>query len=357
MKIPWWFTEVDREEQKMVLAAFKDKCFSMGKYTSMLEEKLSSMLNVPYVVVTNSGTSALTMALLCSGIKEGDEVIVPALTWIATAQAASILGAKVVLADCLSDEPIIDSEKVREKVSGRTRAILPVHLNGRACDLENINQICEEGKICLIEDACKAMGSKYNEDSFMGTIGEMGCFSMGMISLVSCGYGGFVVTRNKETYEKLKSIRNHGILSSPERYVYQGFNFKISDVLCSIGVAQVERIEEKTRHVIEIHRRYSEGLSSNEGVSVLKVDVSSGKVPLYTEASSERRTDIEKYLLDNEVEISKFHLPLAAAGYLNAEGECPNAEKFSRECFILPSGPSQPLENIDRCIEILSRFK
>ena len=354
-KIPWWHTEIGDAEKANVLFAFEKKRFSMGEIAFELEGKLTEILNIPYVVLTNSGTSALTMALLAIGLAPDDEVIVPALTWVATAQAAALLGAKVVLADCLPDVPIIDPEEVKKKITEKTKVIMPVHLNGRACDLEELRNFARDANVYLIEDACKAMFSKYNGE-YLGTFGEAGCFSMGMISILSVGYGGFVVTRDEETYNKLCLIRDHGVVRQPEEYRFLGSNFKISDLLASIGIAQLDRLEEKLEHVRAIYTRYVEGLSLLGNMRVLPVDISSGKIPLYTEAYSEYREEIINFLKKNDIEVSRFHLPLQQAKYLGNYGEYPNALNFAKKSFILPSGTSQPTGNVDRCIQLLRDF-
>ena len=354
-KIPWWHTEIGDAEKANVLLAFDKKRFSMGEISSELERKLAEALHIPYVVLTNSGTSALTMALLAIGLVPDNEVIVPALTWIATAQAPALLGAKVVLADCLHDVPIIDLQEVKKKVTKKTKVIISVHLNGRACDVKELTDLAQDANAFLIEDACKSMFSKYN-GGYLGTFGEAGCFSMGMISILSVGYGGFVVTRDEETYNKLCLIRDHGVVRQPEEYRFLGSNFKISDLLASIGIAQLDRLEEKLEHVRAIYTRYVEGLSLLGNMRVLPVDISSGKIPLYTEAYSEYREEIINFLKKNDIEVSRFHLPLQQAKYLGNYGEYPNALNFAKKCFILPSGTSQPTENVDRCIQLLRDF-
>ncbi len=136
--IPWWYTEIGETEKAIILSAFENKQFSMGPIVADLENSIAKILDVPYVVVVNSGSSGLIMGLLAIGIRPGDEVIVPAITWIATAQAAAILGARVVLVDCFPNSPIINPKEVKKKVTKKTKAIIPVHLNGRACDLDKL---------------------------------------------------------------------------------------------------------------------------------------------------------------------------------------------------------------------------
>jgi len=353
--IPWWFTEIGKKEKASLVSAFEARCFSMGPIVAELEMKISQMLDVPYVVVTNSGTSALTIALLTVGVRAGDEVIMPAVSWIATAQSAAILGAKAILVDVLPDAPIIDASKVAAKISRKTKVILPVHLNGRECDLKSLKEIAHNEGAYLIEDTCKAMCSK-NRNGYLGTIGDVGCFSMGMISLLSVGYGGFLVTRSEEIYNKARLIRDHGVVRHPEAYQYLGGNFKISDLLAALGMSQLARIKEKIGHTCKIQRRYEQGLSSLENISVFPVDIAGGKVPLYTEIYSKYRDNIYEFLAKKGMGSAKYHLPMYEAEYLGAEGEFQNAKRLAKNGLFLASGPSQPMENVERCIELLYEF-
>jgi perosamine synthetase len=354
-KIHWWYTEIGETEKNYILSAFDKKCFSMGKFTKRLEQRIAGALDVPYVVLTNSGTSSLIMALLCIGVNPDDEVIVPGLTWIATGQAAAVLGAKVIIADCLPDSPIIDPEEVKKKIHSRTKAVIAVHLNGRSCDLKALKEIASNYGVFLIEDTCKGMFSREGT-RYLGTIGDIGCFSMGMISLISVGYGGFVVTRQKVLYDKLKIIRDHGVVREPEEYRYLGINFKISDIGAAIGLGQYDRLEEKLEHVRRLHRMYTEGLSTLEHAKLLRIDVTSGKVPLYNEIQTGKRDELFEFLRKNNVETSKFHLPLHRAEYFDNKESFSNASILSRECLILPSGPSQSYSNIDQCIELIRKW-
>jgi len=355
-RIPWWYTEVGEAEKSQVLSAFEGKRFSMGAFTGDLERQFAEMLGARYAVATTSGTAALTMALMAVGIEPEDEVIVPALTWIATANAAAILGARVVLADCLPDVPLIDTGEVKKKITKRTRAIIPVHLNGRACQMDELHELACNANITIIEDTCKAMASK-SPQGYLGTLGDVGCFSLGMVSLISTGYGGMLVTNSENIYEKLLLIRNQGVPTrGEEKYLTLSFNFKFSDVLAAIGIGQLSRLNEKLEHLNQVYQCYAGGLSSLSFIQAIPVDVASGKVPLCAEFRSKHREDIVTYLDQHGVEALRFHLPLHQAPYLKNTGDFPNATRFAGEGFTLPCGPSQPIGNVERCIDLLWEF-
>jgi len=355
-KIHWWYTEIGEAEKSQVLSAFDRKCFSLGRFTQEFEDRFARILGARYAVATTSGTAAITMALLAAGIEPGDEVIIPDLSWIATANATAILGTKVVLVDCLPDLPLIDPHEVKQKITPHTKAIIPVHLNGRSCRMDKLLEVADGANITLIEDACKALASN-TPQGYLGTLGDMGCFSLGMISLVSTGYGGVVVTSDKSLRHKLILIRNQGVpKTGHEKYETMSFNFKISDILTAIGIGQLSRLSEKLDHVHKVYQRYVDGLSSLSYIQVIAVDVASGEVPLCAEVRSGYREEIIAYLDEHGVEALRFHLPLHRAPYLRNTGDFPNASRFAREGFILPCGPSQPMENVDRCLELLYEY-
>jgi len=355
-KVPWWHTEIGEIEKHNVLSAFEKKRFSLGPITQELESQLASLLQVPYVLVTPSGTAAITMTLMAVGVRPRDEVIVPDLTWIATAQAASILGARVVFADCLPNVPLINPVEVKKKITPRTKAIIPVHYNGRPCQMEELMEIARNANVALIEDTCKALLSK-SSIGYLGTLGDFGCYSLGLVSLISTGYGGFVVTSDKKQYERLRLIRDHGVQRGEgEEYLTIGFNFKFSDILASIGIGQLSRLEEKLRNLRAVYQRYVTGLALLPYIDVIPVDVEAGQVPLLVDVRSKHAAEIIAYLNQNGVETVRLHPPLHLAQYFHQSGSFPNASRFASEGFNLPCGPSQPLENVDFCIKLLHEW-
>ncbi len=356
-KIPWWLTEISEAEKNKLLSAFDNKHFSLGPVVKELEQQLAEKMGVPHVLVTNSGTSALMIAMLTIGLQPDEEVIVPDFTWIATAQPVTAFGGKTILVDSLPDVPLIDPDEVRKKITSRTKAIILVHFHGRPCDLKTLQKIADDHGLFLIEDACKAMFSKSNL-GYLGTVGDIGCFSMGMISLLSVGYGGFVVIKDESLFEKARLIRDHGV-SRKEWDVYEtmGLNFKISDLLAAIGLAQLEKLEDKLMHINQVYDRYKKGLASLSHVELSPIDIDAGQIPLCIDVYSEYRDDLVKYLDKNNVGTAKLHPPLHSAAYFKQNGNYPNATRFAKNGVMLPCGPNQPLENIDHCLELLQDWK
>ncbi len=239
--IPWWHTEFGIEEREALLTAYDQRRITLGEECHSLERELAELFETKDAVATSSGTAGICMSLIAAGIGPGDEVILPNLGWIATAQAAHIIGANVKLVDTRPDSPSTSAALVADAVSSQTKAIIPMNFHGRDCGATEILRYANEQGIPVIEDACKAMFCK-RDNRYVGSNGFSGCFSMGIVSLVSCGYGGFILTNESSRANRLRSIRDQGCQRMPrERYASTGFNFRVSDLLLALARAQLSR--------------------------------------------------------------------------------------------------------------------
>ena len=355
-RVPWWITSFGDSEISRVGESIRNGHISQGPVTEELEARIAELLDVPHVVATTSCSVALVMGLMALGIEKGDEVIVPNRTWIATAHAPLILGAKVVLVDVSPELPLMDVSRVREKITPKTKAVMPVHLCGRSVDMKGIHQIAQEHGLRVIEDAAQAVYSR-NDSGFLGTQSDVGCFSLGMTKLISTGQGGFLATRDAETYERLKGIRNHGVTNNFfPAYSQVGCNFRITDLQASLGVSQLSRLEKRAMHIRAIYAKYADGIKGLPFIRLIPVAVSKGELPIYVEVMSEERAELVHFLTSRGIEIRPFLPDLCSAPYLKGGGEFPNSRVFNDQGFFLPCGPDQPMRNIDRVIETLHLY-
>lgn len=355
-RISWWRTAFGEEEISKVAEAIRGEHISQGPVVAEFERRVGAYLDVPFVVATSSGSTALLMAMMAGGVRPGDEVIVPDRTWIATAHAPALLGATVKFVDVLPGEPIIDVDRIEQAITRRTKAIAPVHLNGRSADMRRIREIARKHGIRVIEDAAQAFGSR-NADGFLGTQGDMGCFSLSVAKIIATGQGGFVVTSDPALHEKLIAIRTHGTRSVMDaEWTQLGFNFRFTDILASIGLVQLDQMRARVEHVQAIHTRYLQGLADMEFLRMIPVDVAGGSIPIYVEVLCAERARLMEYLASNRVETRAFYPSLHLAPYFNDRNAFPNADRFGEQGIFLPSGPSQPLENIGRVLDLLSEF-
>jgi len=355
-KISWWRTSFGDEEVRRIADAIVHEQISQGPVTAEFERRLGEVLGIPYVVATTSGSMALLMALLAAGIQPGDEVIVPNRTWIATAHAAKLLGAKVVLVDVEKERPLLDVNEVEQKITARTKAIMPAHLNGRSAAMEDILKLAAAHHLHVIEDAAQALCSR-NTLGLLGTQSDAGCFSLSVAKIISTGQGGFVVTSNPATFERLRLMRTHGVGDVINAsYTELGFNFRFTDIHASIGLAQLARLPERIQKVKAIYAKYASQISEFPYLTLIPVDMAAGEIPIYVEVLCPERENLIQFLADEGIQTRPFYPDLNQAGYLNNSGLFPHSEVFGEQGLFLPCGPEQPLENIDRVLDALHEF-
>ncbi|EQA69894.1 DegT/DnrJ/EryC1/StrS family aminotransferase [Leptospira noguchii] len=355
--IPWWRTSFGEEEINRIIESFRNQNISQGKVTVEFEEKIAEYLGVKYVVATSSGSTALLLSLMAIGIKPEDEVIVPNRTWIATAHAPYLLGAKVVLVDVEEDRPILDVSKIEECITTKTKAIMPVHMNGRSVVMQQLNTIAKKHNLFVIEDAAQAIGSK-NSSGYLGTQSDIGCFSLSVAKAIATGQGGFAVTNNPDLAYKLKSIRTHGVenVKDPKAWIMPGFNFRFTDILASIGIEQLKRLPERIEYLKEIYNTYLIGLKDTP-ISPIKVCIESGEVPIYTEYVVQDRENLIGRLAEVEIDSRPFYPDLDKASYFPQNNrDFPNSRKYGLNGIYLPSGPTQEIKNVKRVIETIKNI-
>ncbi|MFA4825889.1 MAG: DegT/DnrJ/EryC1/StrS family aminotransferase [Methanoregula sp.] len=224
--------------------------WAAGPLISEFEQKIAEYIGSKYCLTFNSGTSALHAALLAHGIKPNDEVIVPSFTFIATANVPQFVGAKPVFADIERETFGLSPESVEEKISKKTRAILPVHYGGCPCKIKELREIADEHDILLIEDAAEAFGADI-DGKMIGTFGDSAMMSFCQNKIITTGESGAMVTDSRDLYEKMKLIRSHGRLETADYfsttatmdYISLGYNFRISNITAALGLAQMKKVD------------------------------------------------------------------------------------------------------------------
>lgn len=354
--ISWWRTGFNNGETEAIARAIAQEHVSQGPVVAEFERQLAAYLNVPYVVATTSGSTALLMSLWASGIGPGDEVIVPNRTWIATAHAPLLLGASVKLVDVEPGRPIINAGLVERAITKRTKAIIPVHMCGRSADMRAINAIAHRHGLIVIEDAAQALGSR-NLDGFLGTQSDMGCFSFSVAKIISTGQGGFIATRSGEAYKRLVAMRTHGVGDVVNaKWDRPGFNFRLTDILAAVGIEQLKLLPQRIETVRKIYQAYAAGLSGISFVKLVPVNLDAGEVPIYIEALCESRERLIDFLVAKGIQCRPFYPDLNHARYLNDSEAYPNSEPFGRAGLYLPSGPEQPISSVTKVIAAIHAF-
>lgn len=347
-----WNNIIQQEELDYFQKSVNNKWIMEGFALEEFERRLAEILNIPYVIGTASGSAALALALLGIGIKPGDEVIVPDLTFIATANAPCLLGAEVVLAPTEKDRPIMDFTSIDRLITEKTRAIITVDLNGRISWSKELKEKYGESGIYIIDDACQAFMSE-DEDGKAGTQADIGCFSFGITKTVSTVAGGMVATANREIYEKMKILKTQGMQSVFEGdvYSYPGFNFKLPAVLAAIGLGQLERIDDKIEHMKIIDKMYRSELESVEGIDF--ISRRQNEFLWMSDIVCRDRDKLRKLLKENDIISRPLGMPLHTAHYLKKRDDYTYASDLQRKVLFLPSGPDQPFENVHKVIKVI----
>jgi len=261
-KIPLFKTYWDETDIESVTNVIKRGSYwATGPEIKEFEEKIAEYVGTKYAVTFNSGTSALHALLLAYDLKQGDEVIVPSFTFIATANAPLFVGAKPVFAEIEDRTYGLDPEDVKKRITPKTKAIIPIHYGGCPCLIRELKEIAEDHNLLLIEDAAESLGAKIN-DNKVGTFGDSAMFSFCQNKVISTGEGGAITTDSKEIYEKLKLIRSHGRLETQDYfssteymdYVTLGYNFRMPTMNAALGLSQLKKIDK----VIKMRRDKAE---------------------------------------------------------------------------------------------------
>lgn len=257
MKYPVSQPSLSSRERELLLEVFDSGWITGGPMTKRFEENFAAAIGMKHAVAVTSGTTALHLALVVAGVKAGDEVIVPDLTYAATAFAVSYIGARPVFVDIDRQSYGLDVRLTANAVTARTRAIVPVHLYGHACDMDGVNNIAKRNGLVVIEDAAEGFGGSLGFKN-LGTMSDMGCFSFFGNKALTTGEGGMVVTNNDAAAKKLRHLR--GMAQHPDvRYFHTavGFNYRMTDLQAALGVGQLERAPEllaKRRAICDAYR-------------------------------------------------------------------------------------------------------
>ncbi|OQD59605.1 putative aminotransferase [Methanobrevibacter arboriphilus JCM 13429 = DSM 1125] len=269
IKIPIASPIIGEEEIEEVVKVLKSGFIAQGPKVAEFEEKFAEFVGAKYGIATSSGTTALHVALLACGIKEGDKVITTPFSFAATGNSILYTGAKPVFVDIDPKTFNIDPNKIENAITEKTKAIMPVQLYGQAADMDKINEIAKKHDLYVIEDAAQAHGSIY-KDTKVGSIGDLACFSFYPTKNMTTSEGGMITTNDKELAEKARIFRAHGETKRYEHAVL-GYNFRMTDIAAAIGLAQLKKIDEFNQKRINNAEYLDENLKDVEGIITPRV--------------------------------------------------------------------------------------
>lgn len=347
---------LDEQEQKAVTEAVASGWVSQGPKVQEFEKLFASYVGAKYAVAVTSCTTALHSALAVSGIRAGDEVIVPSLSFIATANSVVHSGAIPVFAEIEPETCNMDAGKIEGLITKKTTSIMPVHQMGLPADLDAIKQVADRHNLLVIEDAACAIGSEY-KGKRIGGHGNVACFSFHPRKVITTGEGGMITTDDQSMAERLRRFRHHGMSVSDlerhrsrgiiiESYIEKGYNYRMTDMQAAMGIVQMKKLPEILRKRHEIAARYDEEFSKIPGLRVPAVpgyavhNYQSYWLELL-ENSPVSRNELMQRLLDKGIAtrrgIMAIHLEQCYSGYNAA---LPTTEKITANTIILPLYPS-----------------
>lgn len=352
--------EAHREEYlKAIEEVCMETAYSGGRFADRFDEEFAAYIGIDYAAGLNNGTSALHLAMLALGVGPGDEVIVPANTFIATAWGVSYTGATPVFADCTADTWQIDPKSVESRITEKTKGIIGVHLYGQPFEYNEIRKIADKYGLFVVEDCAQASDALY-EGRQVGTLGELGCFSFypGK-NLYAFGEGGSVTTNNKEYFDHITRLKNQG---SDVRYYHEeiGYNMRLEGVQGAVLSVSLKYLPEWTRKRIVIGERYHREIKN----PLIKMQYHPENTrPVYHMfvITVPDHEDFLKYMEKLGIECNMHypvpcHLQNAYAHLGYKVGDCPNAEYLAAHCVTLPLFPEMREDEIERVIEACNNY-
>lgn len=331
------------KEEKNALINYLDSggWLTEFKETEKFEHLIAEYLGVKHASVVTNGTVSLFIALMALGIGRGDEVIVPNLTMIASANAVLLAGAKPRLVEIDPQNMCLDLSLAERGITKKTKAIMFVNLNGRSVDMNILLALCKKYRLYLIEDAAQALGSTW-QGKHMGTFGDIGSLSFSMPKIITTGQGGALLTNDDVLIKKIRKIKDFGrVKSGVDIYESLGFNFKFTDLQAVVGIEQMKKLKVRVKRKKEIYRLYEKELLGVEGIRFFQTDLSQ-TTPWFIDLLADRREELIDYLKLHGIGSRPFYPPIhTQAPYKEMEeyknANFPLSKKLSALCLWLPS--------------------
>jgi perosamine synthetase len=340
-RLEFWVPQFGAEEKALVARVIDSGFINDGEVTAQFEKRMAESLGCKHVVATTSGTTAIFLALAGIGVGAGDEVIVPDVTFIATANAVTLTGAKPVLVDIEPKRLTLDPQRTEDAITARTKAIVPVHVSGRAADLDAILDIANRHDLLVVEDAAEALFSKHNGKA-LGTFGIAGCFSLSPNKTLTTGQGGLIATDDDRLQGRLRELKDQGRpvrgTGGDDVHSSIGFNFKFTNLQAAVGLAQLKDVERRLSRMRSIYRGYEEGLRDLKGISTLPFRIEDGEVPQWTDVLADHCHELYDHLASKGIRGRRFWHPLhTQKPYRMPNDRFPNSLKYIPRAMWLPS--------------------
>lgn len=356
MKIPICEPWMGEEELAQLRDCVSRNWITGGIKVKEFEERIAKLCNVKYAVACSNGTTALYMGLMALGISDGDEVLVPDFTFIASANAVTWTGAKPIFVDIDKDTLNIDIEDCQKKVTNKTKAIMPVHIFGQSADMQKVLNFALDHNLKVIEDAAQGIGVSFKGHS-VGGLGDIGCLSFYADKVITTGEGGMVLTNSDEYARKCRILKHQG-RDGRGWYVHEyiGYNFRMTDMQAGVGLAQLGKLTEiiKNRKTHEgIYRQNLEGVN---GIKFPYVDLRAFNVPFRHNIYVSNPEGLQKYLEGYGIQTRRFFYPLHLQPCYNTGGNFPKSIDAYNKGLSLPSSTGLTEEQINCVCDSIKEY-
>jgi perosamine synthetase len=366
--IPYGRQCLDENDIQAVVEVLRSDWLTTGPKVIEFEKAFADLVGAKEAVAVSSGTAALHAAMYALDIKPGDEVIVPAMTFVATANCVVFQGGKPVFADVDPETLLVDPEEVEKKITSTTRAVIGVDYAGQPCDYDILRDIAKRHNLALVDDACHALGATYN-GSPVGSLADLNTFSFHPVKHVTTGEGGMVTTDDSELAKGMRSFRNHGITSDHHQRELQGswhyemvdlgFNYRLTDIQCALGLSQLKKLSEYIELRNQIAKKYDQAFVEIGEVEPLRVsDAVKHAYHLYVVRLSKNldRSEVFRNLRKMGIGVNVHYMPVHLHPYYRTLfgfgfGLCPNAEETYERILSLPIFPAMSDKDVESVIE------
>jgi len=343
---------ITQKEIDYVLDAVKNGWYeNWSGYINKFEKEFAKYVGTKYAIVTSSCTGAMHLILSALQVKEGDQVIVPETTWIATASVVKFMGATPVFVDVDKDTWTIDADSIKKAINKKTKGIIPVHGYGHPADMDKIKEISKENNLFILEDAAPSIGSEYKGKK-TGGLGDAGAFSFQGAKLLVTGEGGMLVTDDEKIYERASFLANQGRDANIPFLIHEiGYKYKMSNIQAALGLAQLDRIDELIQKKREIHRWYKNRLAGKNGIKLsdekewAKTNHWMTSIVLENSISVEREK-LTAMLKQKNIDTRPIFPPISGFSMFDKANN-PNAEFLGNRGINLPSAFRTTEEEVD----------
>jgi len=372
MQVPYYIPWITKTDKSYVMKALTQRWLTNGPFLKKFEKKIGNFLKCKYVSGVGSATQALHLSLRVLDISEGDEVIVPTFTFVASANVVLYCHAKPVLVDVDLDTFTISPLEIQRKISKKTKAIIVVHYGGQSCDMDAITTIAKQHGIPIVEDCAHALGTKFKND-FCGTIGKMGCFSFYPTKVITTGEGGAITSDDSSLLKKVNILRSQGMDNSPElrekqsKWKYDvldlGYNYRLDEIRSALGYSQISRINTINKMRKKIAKSYDIKLKKIGGIIIPKTILEGNHIyhlyaikveKNYHLTRDELFTKLSKNGIGSSVQYTPIHqLSFYKKNFKLNNDDFPNSTKLQSQVLCLPIFPQMSENQVEKVVSTI----